>query len=103
MERDVQLNVLIKLRNEMCRKKRLLPYQIFTCECAEAIVEAQPRNLEELGRVKGFTAGGRRHNKYGKIVLYTLQNADKIEGFDIAESDNEGVDITPVIRNMTCF
>ena len=75
-------------------KKRLLPYQIFTWSVREAMAKKHNRGIwKSLAESQRGFAGGRRHNKYGKIILHTLQNADKIEGFDIAESDNEGVDI----------
>lgn len=103
LNKAVQLNALIMLRNELCGKKHLLPYQIYTVPCAKAVVEAQPQTLEELGRVKGFPENGQRYRKYGESILYTLRNADSIQEFVVTPSEDGEADISPVLKKMSCF
>ena len=104
LDKSTQLNSLLMLRNSLCGQKHVLPYMIFTEECAKFIVEAQPRTIEELGKVKGFPANGKRIKNYGAVVLDALWKADRIECFDVSIGDESGdVIISPVIRDMQCF
>lgn len=104
MDKTTQLNSLLMLRNSLCGQKHVLPYMIFTEECAKSIVEAQPRTIEELGRVKGFPVNGKRIKNYGEAVLDALWKADRIECFDVSvNGEKNDITISPVIRNMQCF
>ena len=52
--RNKQRQLLIELRSVLIAKKATLPYCIYTDETIEDLLDAQPKQLQSLQRLKDF-------------------------------------------------
>ena len=62
---------LKKFRLEVSRGEGIKPYMVFTDKELEGLIDANPRNRQELLVVKGF--GEKKVNKYGAEILKILK------------------------------
>lgn len=62
---------LKKFRLEVSRAEGIKPYMVFTDKELEGLIDANPRNRQELLVVKGF--GEKKVNKYGVEILKILK------------------------------
>lgn len=65
---DQERELLKKMCGHMAYKKGVEPYVIFNDENLEALLEARPQSIEELGKVKGFPTDGARVAKWGQAI-----------------------------------
>jgi len=63
---------LKKYRLETSRKEGFKPYMVFNNEELNSLIEINPKNKDELLKVKGF--GPRKVEKYGEAIISILNN-----------------------------
>lgn len=101
MEQEREL--LKKMRGHMAYKKGVEPYVIFNDENLEALLEARPQSIEELGKVKGFPADGARVSKWGQAIVDVFTRAEKISDFDVEVDDSGDVVVSTQLKMMQAF
>ena len=80
---EKQRTLLKELRSKLVGSQRTLPYTVYRDKDIEALLKAQPMTLEELGKVKGFPADGKRFTNYGNSILAVFKNPDSINSFSL--------------------
>lgn len=83
---DTQRKLLKELRSKLVGVKTTLPYTIYRDADIEALVKAQPKTLDDLGKIKGFPSQGKRYKNYGESILAVFRNPSAIESFEIDET-----------------
>lgn len=69
MTKSEQRQELIELRHKLIGVLHTQPHTIYNNETIEALLNAQPMSIEELTKVKGFPANGKRVKTFGKAVV----------------------------------
>ena len=102
INKNLQHDLLLKLRNRLCAARHVEPFKIFTESNIAAVIEAQPHTLEELGRVKGFPADGRRIKCYVEAILKIMNAPGTINDFRVTGSGDDSKVVTE-LKCMECF
>ena len=97
-----QRKLLKDLRSKLVGANKTLPYTIYRDKDIEALLKAQPKTLEELGKIKGFPFDGVRHKNYGESILRVFTNPDSISTFELDTSKSEPV-ISVVAKEVYAF
>lgn len=82
--KEKQRELLLQLRSDLVGKMHVQPFTIYTDDVIEALLEAQPKSLEELANVKGFPEGGKRIAGFGGAVIAVFTKCDKIDGIEVS-------------------
>lgn len=69
MNKHSQREQLLQLRSELVGILHTHPGSVYTDRTIEDLLEAQPKSIEELTKVKGFPAGGKRVRAFGTLVV----------------------------------
>lgn len=64
-----QRQALINLRAQLVGTMHVQPFTIYQDTTIEALLAAKPKTLEELAKVKGFPAKGKRMQGFGEAVV----------------------------------
>lgn len=97
-----QRKLLKDLRSKLVGANKTLPYTIYRDKDIEALLKAQPKTLEDLGKIKGFPFDGIRHKNYGESILKVFTDPDSIATFELDTSKPEPV-IKTVARKVYAF
>lgn len=84
-----QKRLLEELRSALVGKLHTQPFTIYSDETIERLLEVQPKTLDELAKVKGFPANGKRIKCFGKAVIAIFNQKTelkKLSVFDNASS-----------------
>lgn len=100
---DEQRKALTLLRNRLCGEKHVLPYIIYTEQCIDELIKAQPKDLAELGKVKGFPKDGARIKNYGRAILYALWDSSTVKDFKIKPDKDGYLQVETEMKEMTIF
>lgn len=102
--REKQRALLIELRSKLIGKNNTLPYCIYTDDTIEDLLNAQPKSVAELTKVKGFPATGKRVRGFGEAVVAVFTNTEKLQGFDIKAGKNaDEIEVGTRLRRITAF
>ena len=102
--RDKQRKLLLDLRSSLIGKLNTMPYCIYTDEAIEALLNAKPKTIDELTKVKGFPKEGKRVKGFGEAILAIFNNTDQIEGFTLnTEGKDEGMSVGTTLRRISAF
>ncbi len=69
MNRKSQEEQLLQLRSQLVGVLHTQPASVYPDETIEALLDAQPKSIGELTKVKGFPAGGKRVKTFGELVV----------------------------------
>ena len=78
--------LLLKLRSMLVGKMHVQPYIIYDDDTIERLLDAQPKSLEDLKKVKGFPDTGKRFKGFGLQIVAIFTKPDTIEDFDVTKS-----------------
>jgi len=78
-----QRKLLKELRSKLVGLNRTLPYTVYRDADIEALLKAQPRTLDDLGKIKGFPYAGKRFKNYGESILAVFTKQDAIDAFTV--------------------
>ena len=98
--RNKQRQLLMELRSVLIAKKATLPYCIYTDETIEDLLDAQPKTIAELAKIKGFPEKGKR---FGEAVVAIFRDTDKIDSFDLEEGKNSDVSVGTHLKRLSAF
>ena len=101
--RNKQRQLLIELRSVLIAKKATLPYCIYTDETIEDLLDAQPKTIAELAKIKGFPEKGKRVKGFGEAVVAIFRDTDKIDSFDLEEGENSDVSVGTHLKRLSAF
>ena len=104
--RNKQRQLLIALRSVLIAKKATLPYCIYTDETIEDLLDAQPKTIAELAKIKGFPEKGKRVKGFGEAVVAIFRDTDKIDSFDytlLEEGKNSDVSVGTHLKRLSAF
>ena len=95
--------LLRKLRGHLAYKKQVEPYKIFRDVELNLLLKKEPKTLEELSKIKGFPAKGKRVTCWGQSIIDIFNTPEKIENFEI-ELDVSGFPVSrTVLKKMEIF
>lgn len=95
--------LLKKLRGHMAYKKGVEPFRVFRDIELDLLLQARPKSIAELTKIKGFPANGKRVLGYGDAIVKIFIKTDEIKDFDISlDKDGDPIAKT-VLRQMTAF
>lgn len=98
-----QEELLRKLRGHLAYAKQVKPYVIFKDEELVAILEKQPKSLDELSTIKGFPRDGKRVEKWGQSIVDIFTQTEKVEDFEL-KMDSEGEPVAKTkLKRMNLF
>lgn len=102
--RNKQRDLLIKLRSKLIGQQGVLPYCIYTDATIEDLLDAQPKSIDELVKVKGFPAKGKRVKGFGEAIVAVFTNPDKVQGFEIKSGASTGeIEVGTSLKRMSSF
>lgn len=100
--RAQEKQALVQLREKLIGELHTLPYTIYDDATLEALLDARPQSIEELTKVKGFPATGKRVKGFGEAVVKIFTELDRIEEIDV-KNVGSGVEVVTNLRSMNCF
>ena len=100
--REKQRELLIKLRSALIGEKNTLPYCIYSDATIEHLLDAQPKTIEELVKVKGFPEGGKRVTGFGEAII-SIFNGKDVEKFELGKDNKGEVCINTKIKPIKVF
>ena len=80
--------LLEKLRGHLAYKSRMEPYKVFRDVELELLLQARPKTIEALARIKGFPRDGARVTKYGKSIIDIFNRPGDIDDFEVDTNGN---------------
>ena len=98
---EKQRELLKLLRSRLTGSEHTLPFTIFKDSEIESLLKAQPKTIEQLSKVKGFPAGGKRVKGYGDAIIAIFKGAD-ITDFGL-KGTGEDVKVTTTIKKSAVF
>ena len=102
--REKQRKLLLELRSSLIGKLNTMPYCIYTDEAVESLLDAQPKTIDELAKVKGFPKEGKRVKGFGEAIIAIFNNASRIEGFTLKEGKAAGeVEVGTTLKRISAF
>lgn len=81
--KERQRELLLKLRSVLVGEMHVQPYIIYPDETIDLLLEAQPKTLDDLSKVKGFPETGKRFKGFGEQVIAIFNDANAIDEFEI--------------------
>lgn len=103
MNKEKQEKLLNEYRSQMSRDKRIKVFKVFTSENIRDIIQAQPRTLEELTKVKGFPKDGKRIQQYGEAIINIMTKCDEIETIQVSADDKGAPKLKMKLKQMNLF
>lgn len=97
--REKQRVLLLNLRSALVGKLHTQPFTIYNDATIDALLEAQPKTLSELSKVKGFPKDGKRIMGFGEAVIAVFTNCDQIQTIDVKTSGSDvsvGITLKPI-------
>ncbi len=101
--REKQRKLLIDLRSSLIAEQKTLPYCIYPDATIEALLDAQPKTMGELVKVKGFPEDGKRVKGFGEAILAVFNDTDRVEGFNLKKGNGEEFEVGTTLRRLTAF
>lgn len=97
-----QRELLIDLRSQLVGKMHVQPFTIYNDKTIEDLLEAQPKTIEDLSKVKGFPASGKRLKGFGEAVIAIFNSTDSIDSIDVS-GNNEKLEVSTKLKRMSAF
>lgn len=95
--------LLRKLRGHLAYSKQVKPYVIFKDEELEKLLKAEPKTLDELGKIKGFPREGKRVTGFGQSIVDIFTKTEQVEDFSVKlDKDGDPVSVTK-LKRMSLF
>lgn len=97
--RRKQKELLLQLRSQLVGEMHVQPFTIYNDDTIELLLDAQPKTIGELSKVKGFPAEGKRVRGFGEAVIAIFKDANKIEKIAITGGSKDisvGVSLKPM-------
>lgn len=101
-QKQKQKQLLLDLRSQLVGKMHTQPFTIYTDSTVEALLEAQPKSLEKLAKVKGFPKDGKRIKGFGEAVVQIFVDCASIESIEVGAND-AGLTVETTLRPMSAF
>lgn len=101
--RNKQRQLLIELRSVLIAKKATLPYCIYTDKTIEDLLDAQPKTIADLAKVKGFPEKGKRVEGFGEAVVAIFVDTDQIDSFELEEGENSDISVGTCLKRLSAF
>lgn len=92
-----QRELLVALRAKLIGTKHTLPFTIYSDETIEDLLKAQPATLEELTKVKGFPANGKRVAGFGECIVKIFTSTDEVSNITV-ETSGDGVNVKTELK-----
>ena len=74
MSRETERQKLLELRSKVAKENGQSTYLVFNDEEMEMILDARPKTISELAKLKGFPENGKRVAAYGKDLVKIFDN-----------------------------
>ena len=97
-----QRELLVALRAKLIGTKLTLPFTIYSDETIEDLLKAQPATLEELTKVKGFPANGKRVAGFGECIVKIFTSTDEVSNITV-ETSRDGVNVKTELKKLSLF
>jgi superfamily II DNA helicase RecQ len=97
-----QRELLVALRAKLIGTKHTLPFTIYSDETIEDLLKAQPATLEELAKVKGFPANGKRVAGFGECIVKIFTSTDEVSNITV-ETSGDGVNVKTELKKLSLF
>lgn len=101
--REKQRQLLLDLRSSLIGEKNTLPYCIYPDATIEALLDAQPKTMEELVNVKGFPKDGKRVKGFGEAILAVFNDTDRVEGFNLKKGQDAEFEVGTNLKRINAF
>lgn len=101
--KERQRQLLIELRRQLVGLNHVLPFTVYTDKDLDALLDAQPKSIEELIRVKGFPASGIRVKGYGEAIIAVFSNPNSINQFKVEEGENGKITVGTIFKPIASF
>lgn len=89
--RQKQKQMLLELRSQLVGKMHVQPFTIYNDVTIEALLDTQPKSLEELTKVKGFPKDGKRIKGFGETIVQIFVDCKSIKSIEVG---TEGTELT---------
>lgn len=83
---DRERELLIELRSKLIGELNTLPFTVYDDETLERLLVAKPKTIDELSKIKGFPAKGKRVKGFGELIVKIFNDADNVEGIKLEGS-----------------
>lgn len=100
--RNVEKEKLIQLREKLIGELHTLPFTIYNDNTIEDLLDARPQTLEELSKVKGFPADGKRVHGFGEAVIQIFIGGENIQDFNVEVKNGEPC-VSFSLKQMSLF
>ena len=90
--------VLILAGRFLCRKSNADIYDT----TIEDLLKAQPATLEELTKVKGFPANGKRVAGFGECIVKIFTSTDEVSNITV-ETSGDSVNVKTELKKLSLF
>lgn len=97
-----QRELLVALRAKLIGAKHTLPFTIYSDETIEDLLKAQPVTLEELTKVKGFPANGKRVAGFGECIIKIFTSTDEVSNITV-ETSGDSVNVKTELKKLSLF
>lgn len=97
-----QRELLVALRAKLIGIKHTLPFTIYSDETIEDLLKAQPVTLEELTKVKGFPANGKRVAGFGECIIKIFTSTDEVSNITV-ETSGDSVNVKTELKKLSLF
>lgn len=100
--RRKQRELLLELRSKLVGQLHTQPFTIYNDDTIELLLDAQPKTIEELAKVKGFPEKGKRVQGFGEAVIAIFNDTNRIENIKISGA-GKGSRISVGLKSMEAF
>ena len=100
--REKQKTLLLDLRSALVGKLHTQPFTIYNDATIEALLDAQPKSLVELSKVKGFPENGKRIKGFGEAVIAVFTKCDQIQTIDVKITQS-GISVGVTLNPISAF
>ena len=100
--RQQEKEALINLREKLIGDLHTLPFTVYTDDQLETLLDARPQSIEELTKVKGFPAEGKRVKGFGEAIVKIFTGLDEMQDISIKEVNGD-IEVVVELKNMGLF
>lgn len=100
---NTERELLKKLRGYLAYKKGVEPFRVFRDVELELLLEARPKSIQELTKIKGFPAEGKRVLGYGEAIISIFNKPSEIKDFKINLDKDGEPTARIVLKEMNIF
>ena len=95
-------HLLIELRSKLVGQMHVQPFTIYNDATIDALIEAKPKTIAELEKVKGFPKNGKRIVGFGDAII-AIFTGKEVKGYSVTTDKSGQVSVKTELKRMEAF